>query len=287
MTQGQAGDAGRIQIGRGLEVARLGYGAMRLTGPGIWGPPRDRAAAMAVLQRAVELGVDFIDTADAYGPDVSEPLIREALHPFGRVHVATKGGNTRPGPDQWVPRGDPEYLIGQAMRSRELLGVEQIDLWQLHRVDPTVPRDEQFGAIRDMLASGIIRNAGLSEVDVETIAAAREIFPVASVQNLYNLGNRGHEPVLDYCEDAGIVFIPWFPLAAGRLTSTATLLDVVGSRYGATSAQVALAWLLRRSPVLLPIPGTASIAHLEENIAAASIALDDEDYRRIDEASRG
>lgn len=286
MTTLQAAPAGQIGIGEGLEVCRLGYGAMRLTGPGIWGAPGDRDGALATLRRAVELGIDFIDTADAYGPDISEPLIREALHPYGHVHIATKGGNTRPGPDRWLPRGDPAYLIGQARRSRDLLGVEQIDLWQLHRVDPQVPASEQFGAIRELLDTGIIRNAGLSEVGIETIEAARRIFPVVSVQNHYNLGDRSHEDVLDYCEREGIAFIPWFPLAAGRLTGKGTILDTIAADHGATSAQIALSWLLQRSPAILPIPGTSSIAHLEENVAAAGIVLSDEQFAQIDAASR-
>lgn len=286
MTTLQAAPAGQIGIGEGLEVCRLGYGAMRLTGPGIWGPPGDRDGALATLRRAVELGIDFIDTADAYGPDISEPLIREALHPYGHVHIATKGGNTRPGPDRWLPRGDPAYLIGQAKRSRDLLGVEQIDLWQLHRVDPQVLASEQFGAIRELLDTGIIRNAGLSEVGIETIEAARRIFPVVSVQNHYNLGDRSHEDVLDYCEREGIAFIPWFPLAAGRLAGKGTILDTIAADHGATSAQIALSWLLQRSPAILPIPGTSSIAHLEENVAAAGIVLSDEQFAQIDAASR-
>ena len=278
--------AGTFSIGGDLDVVRLGFGAMRVTGPGIWGPPKDREEVLRTLHHLPELGINFIDTADAYGPDISEPLIHEALAPYRGIHVATKGGFTRPGPDQWVPRGDPEYLIRQARRSRDFLGVERIDLWQLHRIDPRVPIDEQFGAIRTLLDTGVIRHAGLSEVDVSVIVAARAIFPVATVQNRYNLADREHEAVLDYCEREGIGFIPWFPLAAGRLTGSGTQLDRIAAEHGASAGQIALAWLLRRSRVILPIPGTSQVKHLEENARAAAIKLTDEEFGALDAASR-
>jgi aryl-alcohol dehydrogenase-like predicted oxidoreductase len=265
---------------------RLGYGAMRVAGPGIWGPPRDREAALATLRRLPELGVNFIDTADSYGPDVSEPLIREALHPYDGLFVATKAGLKRPGPDQWAPHGDPAYLIAQAHRSRDLLGVEAIDLWQLHRIDPQVPAREQFDAIARLLQEGVIRHAGLSQVGVAEIAAARAVFPVATVQNRYNLGDRSSEDVLDYCEREGIGFIPWYPLSAGRLTEKGSVLDRIAREHQATPGQIALAWLLRRSPVMLPIPGTGQVRHLEENVAAAAIRLSDAAFAELDEAGR-
>ena len=265
-----------------LAVHRLGYGAMRITGPGTWDEPPDRAACLAVLRRLPELGVDFIDTADSYGPEVSERLIREALHPYpaGMV-VATKGGQVRPGPDAWVPLGRPEYLRQQVELSLRRLGVERIDLWQLHRIDPLVPRDEQFGAIRQMLDEGLIRFAGLSEVRVEEIEAATKVFPVATVQNRYSITHRVYEQELDYCERHGIGFIPWFPLAAGKLGSSESPLAAIANRHQATPAQIALAWLLQRSPVLLPIPGTAQVAHLEENVAAAGIVLTPAEFEAL------
>ncbi|WP_404334743.1 aldo/keto reductase [Sphingomonas sp. MMS12-HWE2-04] len=281
-----ARQAGTFRIGGELEIVRLGFGAMRITGPGIWGPPHDREAALRTLRRVPELGIDFIDTADAYGPEISEQLIREALHPYGQVHVATKGGFLRPGPDQWVQRGDPEYLIGQANRSRELLGVERIDLWQLHRVDSKVPQDEQFAAIRTLLDSGVIAHAGLSEVDVPTIQAAQRVFPVATVQNRYNLVDRAHEAVLDHCEREGIGFIPWFPLAAGRLAGPGTILDSIARAHDASAGQIAIAWLLARSPVMLPIPGTGQVAHLEENVGGAAITLSADEFAALDQAGR-
>lgn len=274
-------------IGGDMTVSRLGYGAMRVTGPGIWGPPQDREAALATLRRVPELGITLIDTADSYGPGVSEPLIREALHPYpAGLHIATKAGLTRPGPDQWVPRGDPEYLLAQAERSREALGVERIDLWQLHRIDPAVPRDEQFAAIRQLIDTGVIRHAGLSEVAVADVVAARAVFPVATVQNRYNLADRGSEAVLDFCEAHGIGFIPWFPLAAGRLTEPGSILERIAARHAATPGQIAIAWLLQRSPVILPIPGTTSVAHLEENARALSITLTADEFAQLDAAGR-
>jgi pyridoxine 4-dehydrogenase len=233
-----------------------------------------------------ELGIDFIDTADSYGPDISEQLIREALHPYKSVHIATKGGLTRTGPDQWVPVGRPEYLIQQAKKSLRNLGVERIDLWQLHRIDPKVPRDEQFGAIKQLQSEGIIRLAGLSEVSVDDIEAAQKVFPVASVQNLYNLVTRQSEDVLDYCTKHNIGFIPWFPLAAGDLAKPGSLFDTIAHKHNASPSQIALAWILKRSPVMLPIPGTGKEKHLEENVQAADIALSAEDFAALDKQGR-
>ena len=281
MTHIDAGQSGQFAIGGGLRVNRLGFGAMRITGAGVWGPPRDRDAALATLRRLPELGVDFIDTADAYGPDISEQLIREALHPYQGLVIATKGGLTRGGPNQWTPNGRPEYLIGQAQRSLQKLGVERIDLWQLHRIDPKVPRDEQFDAVRRLLDQGLIRHAGLSEVSVDDIQAAQRVFPVATVQNRYNLIDRDSEAVLDYCEQQNIGFIPWFPLAAGDLAQPGGRLDRIARRHAASAGQVALAWLLQRSPVMLPIPGTGNVAHLEQNVAAAALQLSAEEFAEL------
>jgi aryl-alcohol dehydrogenase-like predicted oxidoreductase len=282
-----ASAAGQFAIGGDLKVNRLGYGAMRVTGPGVWGPPHDRAEAIRTLKRLPELGVDFIDTADSYGPDVSEQLIQEALHPYDGLVIATKGGLTRKGPNIWIPNGDPDYLIGQAHKSREQLGVARIDLWQLHRIDPKVARDEQFAAVKTLLDEGVIRHAGLSEVSVEEIEAARKVFPVATVQNKYNLVERQSEAVLDYCEANGIGFIPWYPLAAGELARPGGAVDTIAHKYKATAGQIALAWVLKRSPVMLPIPGTSKVRHLEENVAAGEIALSDEDFAALDKAGRG
>ncbi len=285
----QAPDAtqsGTFRLGGELSVNRLGFGAMRVTGPGVWGEPADRAEALRTLKRVPELGINFIDTADSYGPDVSEKLIREALHPYKGLVIATKGGLTRPGPDHWVPRGDPDYLIGEAKKSLVNLGVKQIDLWQLHRIDPKVPREAQFAAIKQLLDDKIIRLAGLSEVSVADIEAASKVFKVASVQNRYNLVDRESEDVLDYCERHGIGFIPWFPLGAGNLAKSQSVLASVAQRHKATPGQIALAWLLKRSPVMLPIPGTSKVAHLEENAAAAGIKLSDADFAELDKAGR-
>jgi len=284
MSSINASASGQFKIGD-TTINRLGYGAMRLTGPGIWGAPSDRNAALATLRRLREIGVNFIDTADSYGPDVSEQLIREALHPYEGLLIATKAGLTRPGPDQWIPNGRPAYLIAQAKGSLRKLGVEQIDLWQLHRIDPRVPRDEQFGAVRRLLDDGIIRHAGLSEVSVADIEAARRVFPVATVQNRYNLVDRGSETVLAYCDANNIGFIPWFPLEAGELTRPGGLVDRVAKARGATAGQVALAWLLQRSPVILPIPGTVRVAHLEQNVAASSLSLTSEEVAELDTAA--
>lgn len=270
-----------------LDVNRLGYGAMRVTGPGVWGPPASQRDAIETLRALPGLGINFIDTADSYGPDVSEQLIREALHPYpeGTV-IATKGGLTRDGPDSWLPVGRPEYLIQQVHKSLRNLGVEQIDLWQLHRIDPKVPAREQFDTIKWLIEQELVRYAGLSEVSVADIEEASAFFEVATVQNRYNLVDRTSEPVLDYCAARGIGFIPWFPLAAGGLAKPGALLDDLARRYHATSGQVALAWLLKRSANMLPIPGTSKVAHLKQNAAAAAIALSDEDFVALDEAGR-
>jgi aryl-alcohol dehydrogenase-like predicted oxidoreductase len=277
--------SGRFEIGGRDEVHRLGFGAMRITGQGIWGDPPDHATAISVLERLPELGVDFIDTADSYGPFVSEDLIREALHPYDGILVATKGGLTRHGPDDWRAVGRPEYLRQCALMSLRRLGVDQIDLWQLHRIDPKVPREEQFQIMKEMQEEGLVRHLGLSEVSVEEIKAAREFFEVTTVQNLYNLTTRQSEDVLDYCEQEGIGFIPWFPLAAGDLAKPGGPVAEIAEAHGATTGQIALAWLLRRSPVMLPIPGTGSVEHLEENVAAADIELTDEEYATLDRAA--
>jgi aryl-alcohol dehydrogenase-like predicted oxidoreductase len=280
-----AAKSGTFRIGS-AEVNRLGFGTMRLTGRGVWGPPADHAEAIRTLKRLPQLEVNFVDTADSYGPNVAEELLREALHPYKGMFIATKAGLARTGPDQWTPLGRPEYLIQQAYTSCHRLGVEQLDLWQLHRIDPKVPRDEQFGAIKRLLDSGVIRYAGLSEVSVGDIEAASKVFKVATVQNRYNLVDRTSEAVLDYCTRQKIGFIPWFPLAAGRLASEGSPLDSLAKRHKATPSQIALAWMLKRSPVMLPIPGTSKVAHLEENVAAVGIELSDEDFAALDRAGR-
>ena len=248
---------------------------------------RQRAEAVRTLRRVPELGINFIDTADSYGPDISEQLIKEALHPYTGILVATKGGLTRGGPDQWTPNGRPDYLIDQARKSLKKLGVEQIGLWQLHRIDPKVPATEQFGAVKQLLDEGVIRYAGLSEVSVADIEAASKVFKVATVQNMYNLIDRQSEAVLDHAEKHGIGFIPWFPLGAGNLARPGSVLDDIAKKHRAAPAQIALAWVLKRSPVMLPIPGTSKVAHLEENVAAAAITLSDEDFATLDRAGRG
>ena len=270
-------------IGGEISINRLGYGAMQLTGPGVWGPPQDRAEAIRVLKRLPELGVNFIDTADSYGPDVSEQLIREALHPYDGLLIATKAGFTRSGPGRWHVNCRPDYLIAQAHKSRRQLGVDQIGLWQLHRVDPKVPRAEQFGAVKQLLDDGVIRHAGLSEVSVADIKQASDVFRVATVQNSYNLADRDSDDVVDYCQENGIGFIPYFPLGGnGELTRAGGALDRLAKAKGATVGQLALAWLLKRSPVMLPIPGTSKLAHLEENVAAAAITLTDAEFASLD-----
>ncbi|HEU4588527.1 MAG TPA: aldo/keto reductase [Gemmatimonadales bacterium] len=282
--------AGTVKIGGDLVVNRMGYGAMRLTGKGIFGPPRDRDEAIRVLQRAIELGVDFIDTAASYGPHVSEELIRDALYPYPEnLVIATKGGLERPGPDQWEPNGHPDALRADLEGSLRRLKLERIDLWQLHRIDPKVPAEDQFGALRRFQEEGKIRHAGLSEVSVAEIEAARKIVPIVSVQNLYNVTDRKWEKELEYCEREGLVFIPWFPLSAGALEAAAgAVLERIARHHAATIYQVALAWLLARSPAMLVIPGTSSVRHLEENIAAAELRLRDEDIAELNRvASHG
>jgi aryl-alcohol dehydrogenase-like predicted oxidoreductase len=279
-------DSDTLTLGT-LEVSRLGFGTMQLTGPGVWGPPRDHSRAIAVLRRAVDQGITLIDTADSYGPDVAEELIREALHPYPvGVVIATKAGLTRSGPDQWEPCGRPEYLKGQCEGSLRRLGVDHIDLFQLHRIDPAVPAEDQFGALRDLRDAGKVAEIGLSEVTIDQIEQASRNVPVVSVQNQYNLAQRGADDVLQHCEDHQIGFIPWFPLANGGLTSHGGPLDAIASQLGATSTQVSLAWLLRRSPVMLPIPGTSSVEHLDENCAARAISLSDVQYGELTDARK-
>jgi pyridoxine 4-dehydrogenase len=278
--------SGAFRIGGEIQINRLGYGAMRIAGPGVWGEPQDRAEVLRILRRARELGINFIDTADSYGPGVSEQLIKEALAPYPGILVATKAGLTRPGPGQWATKGNPDYLIRQAHASLKALGVEQIGLWQLHRIDPAVPAADQFGAVRKLLDDGIIRHAGLSEVSVADIEAASKVFKVATVQNRYNLVDRDSEEVLDYCERHGIGFIPWFPLAAGNLARPGSVLDEIATKHGVGPGQIALAWVLKRSPIMLPIPGTSKVKHLEENVAAADIVLSDDEFVALDRAVR-
>jgi pyridoxine 4-dehydrogenase len=273
-----AAASGTLTLGGDLRVTRLGFGAMRITGKGIWGPPADPAESVRVLRRAVELGVDLIDTADSYGPYVSEDLIREALHPYDGLTIATKGGLTRSGPDEWAPVGRPEYLRQCVEMSLRRLGVERIDLYQLHRIDPQVPVADQLGVLKDLQSEGKLRHLGLSEVTVAELDAARQTIDVVSVQNRYNLTDRRAEALVDYCETAGIAFIPWAPLDAEKLAQPGSVLDEAAKRHDATPSQLALAWLLRRSPVMLPIPGTGSVAHLEENIAGAGVQLTDAEY---------
>lgn len=263
-------------------VHRLGYGAMQLTGKGVWGPPRDHAEALRVLRRAVELGVDFIDTADSYGPYVSEELIAEALHPYpAGLVIATKAGLVRTGPGEWHPLGRPEYLRQECEMSLRRLKVDRIDLFQLHRIDPQVPAGEQFGLLRDLQKEGKVRYVGLSEVSVSEIEAARKVVPIVTVQNLYNLANRKAEAVVEHCDKEGIGFIPWFPIASGRLLDPDGPVAKVAKDAGATASQVSLAWLLRRSKVMLPIPGTSSVAHLEENCGAGKVQLSDAQYEAL------
>jgi pyridoxine 4-dehydrogenase len=286
MVQVNAAKSGSFKVGGDIKINRLGFGAMRITGEGIWGPPADRKEAIRTLERLPELGINFVDTADSYGPDVSEQLIHEALYPYAGMLIATKAGLTRPGPGVWEMNGRPEYLRKEAMKSLKQLGVEQIGLWQLHRIDPKVPRDEQFAAVKSLLDDGIIRHAGLSEVSIDDIKAAAKVFPVATVQNRYNLVDRDSEDVLDHCTANGIGFIPWFPLASGNLAKPGSLLDNIAKRHRAAPSQIALAWILRRSPVMLPIPGTSKVRHLEENVAAVNIVLSDEEFSALDREGR-
>ncbi|MFI7207010.1 aldo/keto reductase [Micromonospora aurantiaca (nom. illeg.)] len=278
--------SGSYRIGGDLPVDRLGYGAMQLTGPGVWGDPKDPAEAVRVLRRAYELGVTFIDTADSYGPFVSELLIREALHPYADdLVIATKAGLTRSGPDDWRPVGRPEYLRQQCELSLRHLGLDCIPLYQLHRIDAKVPLADQLGELALLRQEGKIRHIGLSQVSVEEIEAARAIAPIVSVQNLYNLADRSAEDVLEHCERHDLAFIPWFPIATGNLARPGGPLDAISTAHGATPAQLALAWLLRRSPVMLPIPGTSSVAHLEENVAAAEVELTDDEFEALAKAT--
>jgi aryl-alcohol dehydrogenase-like predicted oxidoreductase len=275
-----------FKLGGELEIHRLGYGAMRITGEGIWGEPKDREAAKKVLQRAVELGVDFIDTADSYGPAVSERLIGEALAPYDKgTVIATKAGLTRQGENKWLPVGRPEYLTQQVEMSLRWLRLERLDLWQLHRIDAKVPVEESLGAIKKLQQAGKIRFVGLSEVSVEQIEQARKVVDIVSVQNEYNIGNRKSEKVLEYCEREGIAFIPWFPVAAGKLAAPGGKLDEIAKKHDATVSQLSLAWLLHRSPVVLPIPGTSSVEHLEENLKAADVVLSDEEWAELEAAA--
>jgi aryl-alcohol dehydrogenase-like predicted oxidoreductase len=277
--------SGQFLLGGKTRVTRLGYGAMRITGDGIWGEPADRDGALRVLRRLPELGVDLIDTADSYGPFDSEDLIREALHPYDGITVATKAGLTRAGPGDWRMLGRPEYLRQCCEMSMRRLGVERIELWQLHRIDPKVPRDEQFGTLKELQDEGKVHHLGLSEVSVEEIEAACSVFEVVSVQNLFNLTTRKSQDVLDYCEQKGIGFIPWFPLVSGALSDQGGPVAEIAEAHGATPNQVALAWLLQRSPVMLPIPGTTSVEHLEENVAAAALELSAEEMDRLERSA--
>ncbi|HEY2637175.1 MAG TPA: aldo/keto reductase [Solirubrobacteraceae bacterium] len=274
-----------FRIGGELEVQRLGFGAMRITGQGIWGPPADHDEALRVLRGLPDLGVDLIDTADSYGPYVSEDLIHEALHPYDGISIATKGGFTRHGPNIWRTVGRREYLRQCALMSARRLGVETIDLWQLHRIDDRTDRAEQFEEMQALQDDGIVRFVGLSEVSVDDIEEARETVDIVTVQNRFNLVDRKSEGVLDYCEREGIGFIPWAPIAAGDLVEPGGPVADAAQAHDATPGQVALAWLLQRSPVILPIPGTSSVAHLEENMGARDIELTDEEMRRLDDAA--
>ena len=279
--------AGEFQIGDDLRVTRLGFGAMRITGDGIWGEPSDRAEAVRVLRRAVELGINFIDTADSYGPGVSEEIIAEALHPYPKgLVIATKGGYLRPGPNQWVENGKPEHLRSACEGSLRRLRLDQIDLYQLHRIDPKVPAEDQLGTLKDLQAQGKIKHIGLSEVSVEQIQHARTIVPIVSIQNRYSITDRGSEDVLEYCEKEKMGFIPWFPLAAGRVSGSESPISRIAARWKVTPSQVALAWLLARSPVILPIPGTSSVEHLEENVAAAELKIDADKWQELDDMAR-
>ena len=283
-THSAAQGSGTFGIGRDLAVNRLGFGAMRLTGKGIWGPPDDRDECIRVLRRAVELGVNFIDTANSYGPYVSEKLIREALHPYDGVVVATKAGLLRTGPDVWPVLGFPAYLRQECEMSLRRLGVDTIDLFQLHRIDDKFPAEDQIGELVALQQEGKIRHIGLSEVDVDQLKAAQKTATIVSVQNMYNITVRSAEPVLEACEAQGIGFIPWFPLAAGPLAAPGGPLQRIADDHHATPSQLALAWLLKRSPVMLPIPGTSKVAHLEENVAAAGIELTDEEFETLSKA---
>jgi pyridoxine 4-dehydrogenase len=279
--------SGTFSIGGDLPVNRLGYGAMRITGDGVWGEPKDAAGAKKVLQRAIDLDVNFIDTADAYGPDVSERLIGEALAPYkSGVVIATKGGLTRQGPNKWLPVGRPEYLQQQVEMSLRRLKVERIDLWQLHRIDPKVPVEESLGVIKKLQQAGKIRHVGLSEVKPHEIEQARKVIEIVSVQNQYNIGDRKHEDTLEYCEKHNIAFIPWYPVAAGKLAQPGGKLDSAAKTHHAMVSQLSLAWLLQRSKVILPIPGTTSIDHLEENVGSAAVELSAAEWKEIEDSAK-
>jgi pyridoxine 4-dehydrogenase len=275
--------SGEFLLGNDLRVTRLGFGAMRITGEGIWGPPADPAEAIRVLRRAVELGINFIDTADSYGPNVSEEIIAEALYPYpAGLVIATKGGFMRPGPNQWVENGKPEHLRCACEGSLRRLRLERIDLYQLHRIDAKVPAEDQLGTLQDLQAQGKIKHIGLSEVSVRQIQHARTIVPIVSIQNRYSVTDRGSQDVLKYCEEEKMGFIPWFPLAAGRVTGSESPISRIAAQWKATPSQVALAWLLARSPVMLPIPGTSKVKHLEENVAAAELEVDAKKMQELD-----
>ncbi|MCX5554539.1 aldo/keto reductase [Streptomyces sp. NBC_00038] len=277
-----AAASGTFRLGGDLPLHRLGFGAMRITGPGIWGEPQDPDEVVRVLRRLIELGVTFIDTADSYGPSVSERLIKQALHPYpAELVIATKGGFTRPGPGMWHPNGRPEYLRRQAELSLRNLGVDRIDLYQLHRIDPMVPVEESLGELTRLQQEGKIRHIGMSQISVAELKQARAAAGIVSVQNRYNLADRASEDVLDYCEAESLAFIPWFPIATGSLADAGGPLARISKSRRATPSQLALAWLLRRSPVILPIPGTSSVAHLEENVAAAAVRLSDEEFKTL------
>jgi aryl-alcohol dehydrogenase-like predicted oxidoreductase len=286
VTTVNAAASGILTIGGDLTVHRLGYGAMRLTGAGIWGEPKDPEEARRVLRRLFDLGVNFIDTADSYGPEVSERLIGETLYPYPKdLVIATKGGLTRQGPDKWLPVARPEYLTQCVEMSLRRLRLERIDLWQLHRIDPKVPVEESLGALKDLQQAGKIRHIGLSEVNPAEIRQASKVVPIVSVQNRYNLADRAHEDTLKYCEQHHLAFIPWFPVGAGKLTQPGGPLEQSAKQHNVMPAQLALAWLLHRSPVMLPIPGTSSVAHLEQNVAAASIELSDAEWNHIEKSA--
>ena len=286
-SQAPAKKSGEFLIGNDLRVTRLGFGAMRITGDGVWGEPAHRAEAIRVLRRAVELGVNFIDTADSYGPGVSEEIIAEALHPYpAGLVIATKGGYVRPGPNQWIENGKPEHLRSACEGSLRRLRLERIDVYQLHRIDPKVPAEDQLGTLRDLQAQGKIKHIGLSEVSVRQIQNAQTIVPIVSVQNRYSVTDRGSEDVLEYCEKEKMGFIPWFPLAAGRVFGSDSPISRIAARWKATPSQVALAWLLARSPVILPIPGTSRLEHLEENVAAAALKIDANKMQELDHMAR-
>lgn len=279
--------SGEFLIGNDLRVTRLGFGAMRITGDGVWGEPSDRAEAVRVLRRAVELGINFIDTADSYGPDVSEKIIAEALYPYpAGLVIATKGGFMRPGANQWAENGKPEHLRAACEGSLRRLRIDRIDLYQLHRIDPKVPAEDQFGTLKDLQAQGKIKHIGLSEVSVEQIQHAQTIIPVVSVQNRYSIADRGSEDVLEYCEKEKMGFIPWFPLAAGRVAGSESPVSRLAAQWKVTPSQVALAWLLARSPVILPIPGTSKVEHLEENVAAAELKIDSNKWQELGRVPR-